>query len=180
MTQPEGTTRTIADLAADIRATNKANGWGEDYEPRMLPGYLALIHSEISEAYEETQPERRAAELGDVIIRALDLGELIQPCGVAGQLANEYGMTLLNDLPTYQPPTWRDALLRLHAVTTAALQAYRKVTPWEPEVINYLGDLVALSACTIVEQRGANPQEIVEGLIAKNKQRGYRHGGRRI
>lgn len=36
------------------RSINKVNGWDEDFSLENIPGYLVLIHAEISEAVNET------------------------------------------------------------------------------------------------------------------------------
>lgn len=70
----------MMELAAEIREINKANGW-RVLEPEQwadtykIPGILALIHSEVSEALEAFRTDDRAnfeKELADVIIRVLD------------------------------------------------------------------------------------------------------------
>lgn len=91
---------TLNDLRDVIYATNKANGWTEEHETGT---WLALIHSEVSEALEADRKEEHAElgryelflkncasddkkvafemfikdtfedELADVIIRVLDL-----------------------------------------------------------------------------------------------------------
>ncbi|MFD1732668.1 hypothetical protein ACFSC4_31580 [Deinococcus malanensis] len=84
--------RTVQELATDTRAINLVNGWGTTFTMADLPGYLALLHSEVTEAFQATPHDETACELGDVIVRALDLCELIQP-GVIGALYIE-GPTL--------------------------------------------------------------------------------------
>lgn len=71
---------TLQELAEEIRDINRANGWnttkpedwGQDYK---VPGVLALIHSEASEALEafrKDDGENFVEEMADVLIRVLD------------------------------------------------------------------------------------------------------------
>lgn len=76
-------------LADEIRNVNQTNGWnvlkaeqwGDTYK---IPGILALIHSEVSEALEafrKDDADNFLEELADVVIRVLDC---------AGGLTNEF------------------------------------------------------------------------------------------
>ncbi len=71
---------TLNELGLEINEINRANGWKvctpEDWQDTYkIPGVLALIHSEVSEALEafrKGDQENFAEELADVIIRVLD------------------------------------------------------------------------------------------------------------
>ncbi|MVN86840.1 hypothetical protein GO986_08695 [Deinococcus sp. HMF7620] len=45
-------TKTIQELASDARTVNLLNGWGLHFHISEIPNYLALVHSEITEAWE--------------------------------------------------------------------------------------------------------------------------------
>ena len=75
----------LQSLGEQIRRINKANGWrvtkpeewGDDYK---IPGVLALIHSEVSEALEafrKDDGENFVEELADILIRVLDLAPAV-------------------------------------------------------------------------------------------------------
>ena len=71
----------LTELAAEIRIVNEDNGWkvpehGDWLIANRIPMFLALIHSEVSEALEGFRRSDRAnvaEELADVLIRVLDL-----------------------------------------------------------------------------------------------------------
>ena len=73
--------RGLQELAEEIREINRANGWcvyqaKEWRETYKIPGILALIHSEVSEALEGFRADDREnflEELADIQIRLLDL-----------------------------------------------------------------------------------------------------------
>lgn len=70
----------LNELGMEINRINRANGWKvctpEDWhDTYKIPGVLALIHSEVSEALEafrDGDQENFAEELADVVIRVLD------------------------------------------------------------------------------------------------------------
>ncbi|MDH3585038.1 MAG: hypothetical protein OER86_12570 [Phycisphaerae bacterium] len=80
--RPDSSARcsSLSDLASEIREINEANGWSvlraEDWSDRYkVPGILALVHSEISEALEGFRADDREnflEEMADVLIRVLD------------------------------------------------------------------------------------------------------------
>ena len=80
----------LDELAKEIRQINEANGWNvlkfdEWADQYKVPGILALIHSEVSEALEAFRADDRdnfAEELADVLIRVLDC---------VGGLSDEFG-----------------------------------------------------------------------------------------
>ena len=71
----------LNELAREVIDVNRANGWEvlqpDDWsdQPYKVPAFLALIHSEVSEAlegYRHCDRENFAEELADVVIRVLD------------------------------------------------------------------------------------------------------------
>lgn len=72
--------RYLQELAYTIRSINAENGWNvfeadEWIDPYKVPGIMALIHSEVSEALEafrRDDKENFKEELADVLIRVLD------------------------------------------------------------------------------------------------------------
>ena len=65
----------IGDLARQTRQINHVNGWGHNFTPAALAAGVALIHSEVTEAFLELPGVQRAEEIIDVSIRCMDLIE---------------------------------------------------------------------------------------------------------
>lgn len=166
--------KTLQELATEARRINAANGWGGDFQIDHLPRYLALIHSEITEAWQETEAEGQVRELGDVVVRALDLGELIQP-GLFEDL-NPEG-TDLADHP------WAERLMVLHTLVSETLERYRKAPDpvgMQVDVLDCLGGVILYTLQLMhALDPAVRPVEIIASILAANAERSYRHGGRR-
>lgn len=170
-------------LAAEARAVNALNGWGEDFDPETcaaLPGYLALIHSEITEAWTAENTDAMVRELGDVIVRALDLSELIKP----GIFAEPLDLPEPNSAPgvSFDTFTVPHELLRLHMITSEALERYRKEPDFRADVLDELRQLIKY-AWLLMEISptvcAVDPAQVIGEILTANRARGYRHGGRR-
>ena len=167
------------DAAAKLaRAINAQNGWGLDFKFENVPTYLALIHSEVTEAWLEEEPEEVARELGDVIVRCLDLGELVQPGGWADyphggwRLSSEGKKVALLDAESF---------LEMHEGVSAVLEIYRK-QPDQATAITALVNrlfVVADDAIWNMAALGAQHREVVASILQANAQRAYRHGNLR-
>lgn len=174
---------TLHELATRTRQINASNDWGTDFTPAQIPQFLALIHSEITEAHHERDRTKRARELGDVIVRALDLCELIRP----GLIGNR-----LTTLEHRRPGLLIRLIMRrrrsvyeagLHALTSAALETFRKA-PADQMPVKLIDDLGLLLFVTnkvlLCEQpRGTTPTALISEILDANAGRGKRHGGRR-
>lgn len=170
----------LNELATEARTINATNGWGLEFNPDAnrdeLPGYLALIHSEITEARDAETPREAARELGDVIVRALDLGHLIQ-AGHWAECDPEFCRIGVRDL---RRESWLETLMELHSLTSQALECYRKESDWRPAVLNRLHVLVSTTWDAMRRYHaGQEPEQVVREILAANRQRAYRHGGRR-
>lgn len=169
----------LHEFAPTIRAINAANGWAAGFTFDQTPIFLALVHSEVTEADDELEVrelDAYAEELGDVIIRGLDLCELLLPGAVVGvDLAGfeiDAGMGLARDYRL---------LLDLHRHATRALQAYRKVQDEDEArraVLHHLYGLIRLAHSMLLESERP-VAEVLVGLLLNNRERGQRHGGRR-
>ncbi len=71
-----GARSTLIDLQNATRSVNELNGWFDGDRP--FSADIALLHSEVSEAYEgyrNNDANNVAEELADVLIRLLDTAE---------------------------------------------------------------------------------------------------------
>ena len=169
---------TLNAFAPVARAINAANGWAPEFSFHQTPIFTALIDSEINEAYEEWNVHRvreYVYELGDVIIRAADLIELLLPGALAHQdLSPSAGMHLL-------PVPEEVRLLQLYRWSALALQAYRKVPDIDGACEAIMFNLVEQIrfAHWMIVCRQSEPAAILTDLLQANRVRGKRHGGRR-
>jgi len=161
----------MGEIAQVARQVNAANGWGVDFEYDHVPGYIALIHSEIVEARRERLVTPRNRELGDVLVRALDLAELLAPGALAA-----------GNWDPGEPKTGflGDRLHDLHAHATDALEAYRKRDEAQArEVILGHLQLLVLDTVDLIHEYGGHARHILAEIVQANSLRGHRHGGRR-
>lgn len=174
---------TIHELATRTRQINASNDWGTDFTLPQIPQFLALIHSEITEAHHERDRAKRARELGDVIVRCLDLCELIRPGLIGSRLTTlaHHGPGLLMRWATRRHRSVYES--SLHARTSAALETFRKAPADQMpgEVVVDLSRLIcAANFVLLCEQpRGTTPTALISGILDANSARGKRHGGRR-
>lgn len=166
-------------LAVKIRLINTLNGWdvlqADDWEsqPHKVPAILALIHSEITEAYVElryAEFDLAAVECADVLIRILD---------AVGALTSNFDNLVkrVAVTQTAATPVWRTQLLDMHRDVTNALEAYR-INDSQDFLLN-LARLFARVDRFMVEELRVSPYETVSTKLEKNRKRGYRHGGKR-
>ena len=163
----------LHDLARLSRRINAQNGWRPHHTTheafQEVPELLALIHSEITEAFNEPFAAQRNRELGDVIIRALDAGILLDSTWVVAE-------------PTLDVPRGYlgGCLLELHARTSVLLEIYRKHEegdfdrPFQHHLQRLIDD-----AHSLIHEYGGDTKVILADILRANLQRGYRHGGRR-
>lgn len=90
-TNPSKTGKSLITMQMQVRSTNEANGWFDD--ERTFGDDIALLHSEVSEAFEAyrswgiqdytakfsknhiPKPEGVGSELADILVRLLDTCE---------------------------------------------------------------------------------------------------------
>lgn len=168
--------RELHAFAPVIRTVNAFNGWGEDFTLDRLGVFLELVHTEITEAFLELQPHQTEPpefylELGDVVIRCLDVCELLAPGTVPA----------LPETPYVPRSSCRfGLLLELHAEIDFAMEVYRKAPAdaLVPGVVTHLTGAVALVR-HIFNVTQLNLRDVVAYLVNNNAARGLQHGGRR-
>lgn len=168
----------VNELSREIREINEANGWREgnpfDWSDRhKIPSALALIHSEVSEAWlglVNTGPENYAEELADVMIRILDMLEGLG-MDVAGVVASGF------DLYPCDEDDDESTLNALHFRISEALEGFRKNDKTRFE--DAIGEACAIvfDLCRFAEIDLAAE---IKAKLAKNRERGHRHGGKRV
>lgn len=174
---------TVQELAARTRQINASNDWGTDFTLAQIPQFIALIHSEITEAHHERDRAKRARELGDVIVRCLDLCELIRSGLIGSRLTTleHHRPGLLTRVTVRLNRSGYET--RLHARTSAALETFRKAPADQMpgQVVVDLSRLIcAVNFVLLCEQpRGTTPTDLISGILDANSARGKRHGGRR-
>lgn len=164
-------------LSAEIREINEANGWREgqpfDWDDRhKVPSYIALIHSEISEAWigvTQVGKDNYAEELADVVIRILDA---LEGLGVDA----EHWVVGAMGRPWFSDDD-EDTLLAAHYLVSEALESFRKGD--KNRFADMLGNtiVVVFDLCKI---RDIDLNDAIRAKLARNRERGYRHGNKRV
>lgn len=174
---------TIHQLATRTRQINASNDWGTDFTPAQIPQFLALIHSEITEAHHERDRAKRARELGDVMVRCLDLCELIRSGLIGSRLTTlwHHRPNLLTRVAVRLNRSGYET--RLHARASAALETFRKAPADQMpgQVVVDLSHLICLANFVLLceQPRGTTPTNLISEILDANSARGKRHGGRR-
>lgn len=169
MTQVEDTDqRTLADMQAEVRTTNEANGWFD--QDRPFSADIALLHSEVSELHEafvNNDEENVAEEFADIFIRLLDTAERTG-IDLSGEVSIAWGAEMM----------FTPSPLSLHQFISRAYEAYRKHgDSGHPKIENELKCLLSLvmSGAAIL---GIDLIAEFDKKMARNRERGYRHGGK--
>lgn len=182
--------KSLAEMTTEIRANNIEKGWRS---AKGGPGdntfgdYIALLHSEVSEALEayrdhrlkdatapETprqtwlpKPEGVGSELADVLIRLLDMCDVfnLTPFDMDCELADVTPIPLA-------PGSFGDHLALLHFHAAQIVPTWRTV---DQLLSTFLRALV-----TVAEVYGIDLTAEYERKIAYNRTRSFQHGGRTV
>lgn len=165
---------TLADMQAEVREVNELNGWFD--EDRPFSADIALLHSEVSELHEafvNNDPENVAEEFADIFIRLLDTAERTG-IDLSGSVSIAHGAeTMFTPSP-----------LSLHQFISRAYEAYRKHGLGEPGVPLGRAKIENELKCLLsLVMSGAAILDIdlvaeFDKKMARNRERGYRHGGK--
>ena len=152
--------------------TAKNKGWHD--EPREFGTLVALMHSEVTEAFEALMPDGEdnfSEELADVLIRIYDC------CGLFNiPLANVPFRPMREGLDngTLQ-------MMYIHRALSRALECYRKSEKdrlWE-DVAQWFAEVhVLIYEIGLAIEVDLNAE--VRAKMDKNKSRPHRHGGKRV
>lgn len=201
--------RALADLQAETKRINEANGW-HDGERRFDAG-IGLLHSEISEALEAfrdhgledvtavytghaaehpeglppVKPEGVGSELADVLIRLLDETERMGFVPVRSLMAKLWGPAR-EDFASMIPVLHEDVSRIFRAGRDA--QAKRDTTPAYglanlPDNQKVQGGHFAVLLGHLADAAdiyGIDLLAETRRKLAFNATRGYRHGGKRV
>lgn len=168
----------LANLPREIREINEANGWREgdpfDWSDRhKIPSALALIHSEISEAWEGSWGDdfdNFSEELADVLIRIVDMleGLGLEAWGVIWGECDYKAAAGDDDT---------ENMMIAHSRVSDALEAFRKD---DKTAFSVAIGRAAISVIELCRDAEIGLSAAVRAKLAKNRERGYRHGGKRV
>lgn len=168
--------KTVNELVKEAYETAVSKGWHE--EKREFGTLLALIHSEVTEAYEADNVGHLVEEMSDVIIRIFSL------CG-------EYNYNLEYFLDKVHSDrridgsklTTEKYFMNLHSKISHVLELYRdsKLDNKDEKLTESLAEVVSyVLTITYPLKDKYDIKDAVLTKMFKNKNRSYRHGGKII
>lgn len=168
MTEQIADQRTLADMQAEVREVNEANGWFDSERP--FSADIALLHTEVSELFEamlNNDEENVGEEFADIFIRLLDTADRYGH-DLSGNISIPHGAELLFAPGVSYLRLWIDR----------AYEAWRKIgNAWHVKVgseFKCLLSLVMTSAALMDVDLVAE----FDKKMARNRTRGYRHGNK--
>lgn len=163
---------TLTDVQAEVREVNELNGWFDTERP--FSADIALLHSEVSELFEGLEANDSAnvaEEFADILIRLLDTAERR-----GWDLERESPFTwpgpAMGTLFLGQPPARVAA--RLHHRISEVYEAYRNDQGTDEAAAYVLLRLLR----RLAGQHNVDLEHAVAQKLERNRQRGYRHGGK--
>ena len=160
--------RTLADMQAEVKSVNEANGWFDSDRP--FSADIALLHTEVSELFEamlNNDPENVGEEFADIFIRLLDTAERYF-YDLSGEVSIPHGAEHL----------FAPGVAYLHLWIDRAYEAFRKGgDPASPRVENEMKCLLSL-VMTSAALMDVDLIDQFDKKMARNRTRGYRHGGK--
>lgn len=173
-------------LAKQVHNDNVDKGfWPADIMDRNVGEALALVHSEITEAYEASlEPSSMDdkltdypavwVEIADAIIRVLDLGY-----AHGAVFSNDYTNVVAHQFAyDNQFGSVNDDFMELHSAVSIALESHRKRSKSaENGSLLYKADLSTLLGKLIGFTIKYNiPLEVIDAKLSYNRSRPYMHG----
>jgi len=159
---------TLKEMQQEVAAVNRANGWFDTERP--FSADMVLLHTEVSELFEamlKGDAENAGEEFADIFIRLLDTAERYEH-DLSGEVSIPHGAEEF----------FAPGIAYLHLWIDRAYEAYRKIgNPWHEKInveLKCLLSLVMTSAALMDVDLIAEYRK----KIARNRSRGYRHGGK--
>lgn len=178
-------TMSDVELADEIWKVNKDNGWDVTSEscwekPRKIKSKLTLVHTEVSEAAESIRhddKENFARELADIEIRILDI------CGGL-RFVDEMdidGAFLEPEPLAYALEGWdckEAAMAALGGIHWRIAKAGCAIE--EDDENDFMMEMSSALRLTrlLAKAYGTDLPATVQAVLEKNRQRGFRHGGK--
>jgi hypothetical protein len=171
-------TQYFSDCIAQAFQTACEKGWHDGEQLPMtsrqeIAVKLALIHAELTEAYDEWTADLQRVtpavkvELADVAIRLFDL------MGAVG-VAKFPAVTEF----VAQCGSFEAMLLDIHSHVSSAVECLREADLQFPEVLHWKLAIVAMRLFTVCDGMGIDLRPSVAEKMEKNKGRPHRHGGK--
>ena len=189
-------------LQEEIYRINVANGWFDPEKPRSFADDVALIHSEISEAFEAyrswgvedktgepregqtlAKPEGVGSELADVLVRLLDTAKRYNVSGekfdeALAEAASELVDEDFEILRMIEDLSFGTLVSYLHRITSFLVISEADAP--EPDVLEERLLDVFTSLYLISKVTDIDLIAETERKVAFNATRGYRHGGKLV
>ena len=187
----------LAELQKEAHAIAKEHGWWDQDKPRTFGDLCALVHSEVSEAFEAyrknglkdwrshtysdgfvdehpqgEKPEGVASELADGVIRVADMAEWY---GVRFPTNSENSAVW----HIKNTGTFGDWIAECHSVVSEVLATFKRF-PANPEIIDgslwgLLGHVFSMAA-----HYGIDLDAAIAAKMEYNRGRSYQHGGKAL
>ena len=180
---------TRADLIGlEANLINRANGWDvvapENWMGNhIVPAHIALIQSEISEAYEawaREETEHFREELADVLIRifgvmrGLNLAVTLEARYPDASNLCELGVAAR--ISKSEAESIHESAAMLHLDASRALEAFRKN---EKDEFCRQIEILVERILVVAMAADADIEKEIAAKLAKNQKRGFRHGGKK-
>lgn len=173
-------------IGLEANLINRANGWevlaAENWLGNLIvPAHIALIQSEISEAYEAwtlNEIEHFREELADVLIRVFSVMRglnLVLP--TESRYPDAPTLCMVAAAAGARSPdvdTMHESVALFHLDASRALEAFRKN---DKESFCIQLGLLTERVLVVFAANGADIEKEIAAKLLKNQKRGIRHGG---